>query len=599
MTATASQPGAAPPSQPDAARRWWVFASLLGYRRAWLRGDVIAGLTVWAVLVPEALAYAGIAGVSPVVGLYAAVPALILYAAFGSSRHLVVGPMSATAALSASVVGAFAKGDEALFVTLTTGVALVTGVLCVAAGVVRLGFLASFISEPVLKGFIVGLALTIIIGQVPAGLGVEKGEGNFFEKLWHILTELGDIQWVTAALGVGCLVVVLVLRRVAPKIPGSLVVVVLGILSVTLFHLDDHGVDIVGHIDAGLPQLGLPGATWGQYTDLIGPCLGVMLVGFAEALGAAKTYAAREGYDIDPNRELVGMGAANLGSGLASGMVVNGSLSKTAVNGGAGAKSQVSGLTSAVLTLLTLLFLTSLFESLPEATLAAVVIAAVIELVDVSALRRLWSLATPSVRSLYGTAARDDFYAAVAAALGVLVFDTLPGLVIGVILSLFLLLVRASHPRVAVLVRDDAGAWVDSERAERLGRGGRPVEGVLVVRPESGLFFANADRVRAAVRGLVAAQHPRLVVVDGATVPFVDVEAAEMLATLQTDLARAGARLVVARDVGQVRDELRAALDEHQQPPVFRDVEEAVASLAADDVRPGHPRADGVAGAGA
>ncbi|WP_227994464.1 SulP family inorganic anion transporter [Luteimicrobium xylanilyticum] len=581
MTATAPHASAAPPPSPAPPHAWWVFGSLQGYRRSWLRGDVVAGLTVWAVLVPESLAYAGIAGVSPVVGLYAAVPSLILYAAFGSSRHLIVGPMSATAALSASVVGAFAKGDDALFVTLTTAVALVTGLLCVVAGIARLGFLASFISEPVLKGFIIGLALTIIIGQVPAALGVDKGDGNFFEKLWHILTELGDIQWTTAALAVGCLAVLLVLKRVAPKVPGSLVVVVIGVLAVKVFHLDDHGVDIVGHIDSGLPALGLPGATWTQYTDLIGPCVGVMLIGFAEALGAAKTYAAREGYDIDPNRELLGMGAANIGSGLASGMVVNGSLSKTAVNGSSGAKSQVSGLTAAVLTLLTLLFLTPLFESLPEATLAAVVIAAVIELVDVEALRRLWRLATPTVRTLYGTAARYDFYAALAAALGVLLFDTLPGLVIGIILSLLLLLVRASHARVAVLVRDDAGAWVDAERASQLGRPAHPVDGVLVVRPESGLFFANADRVRSAVRALVAQQHPRLVVVDAATVPFVDVDAAEMLATLQTDLARQGARLAVARDVGQVRDELRAALDRDEQPPVFRDVDDAVASLPA------------------
>jgi SulP family sulfate permease len=580
VTATAPQPSAGP-SAPARARSWWVFASLQGYQRRWLRGDLVAGLTVWAVLVPEALAYAGIAGVSPVVGLYAAVPSLILYAAFGSSRHLVVGPMSATAALSASVVGAFAKGDDALFVTLTTAVALVTGVLCVVAGVARLGFLASFISEPELKGFIIGLALTIIIGQVPAGLGVEKGDGNFFQKLWHILTELGDIQWTTAALGAGCLAVLLVLRRVAPKIPGSLVVVVLGVLAVQVFHLDDHGVAVVGHIDAGLPQLGLPGATWNQYSDLLGPCVGVMLIGFAEALGAAKTYAAREGYDIDPNRELIGMGAANLGSGLASGMVVNGSLSKTAVNGSSGAKSQVSGLTAAVLTLLTLLFLTPLFESLPEAILAAVVIAAVLELVDVAALRRLWNLATPAVRTLYGTAARDDFFAALAAALGVLVFDTLPGLVIGIILSLLLLLARASRARVATLVRDDTGAWVDAERAARLGRPAYPVDGVLVVRPESGLFFANADRVRTAVRALAAAQHPRLVVVDAETVPFVDVDAAAMLATLQTDLARVGARLVVARNIGPVRDELRAALDRQQQPPLFWDVEQAVASLPA------------------
>jgi high affinity sulfate transporter 1 len=539
---------------------------------------VIAGLTVWAVRVPEALAYAAIAGVSPVVGLYAAVPSLVLYAAFGSSRHLVVGPMSATAALSASVVGAFAKGNTPTFVALTTAVAVVTGAMCLCAGALRLGFLASFISEPVLKGFIIGLALTIILGQVPSALGVEKGEGDFFQKLWHVLTELGDIHWLTAVLGVASLAVLVLLRRAAPRVPGSLVVVVLGILAVGVLSLDDHGVELVGHIDAGLPHLGTPDVTWTQTTDLIGPCLGVMLVGFAEALGAAKTYASRAGYDIDANRELVGMGAANLGSGLASGMVVNGSLSKTAVNGAAGAKSQVSGLTAAVLALLTLLFLTRLFENLPEAVLAAVVIMAVLELVDVAALRRLWSLATPSVRTLYGTAARYDFFAALGAALGVLVFDTLPGLVIGVILSLFLLLVRASHVRVAVLARDESGGWVDAARAAHLGRSTTPVDGVLVVRPESGLFFANADGVRATVRALAARERPRLVVVDAETIPFVDVDAAEMFATLRTDLARTGTELVIARDVGRVRDELRAALDQEKQPPVFRDIDQAVAS---------------------
>jgi high affinity sulfate transporter 1 len=556
-----------------------VFASLQGYQRAWLRGDVIAGLTVWAVLVPEALAYATIAGVSPVVGLYAAVPALILYAAFGSSRHLIVGPMSATAALSASVVGEFAKGNTPLFVALTTAVAVVTGALCLVAGVLRLGFLASFISEPVLKGFIIGLALTIIMGQVPSALGVGKGEGDFFHKLWHVLTELGDIQWLTASLAIASLVVLFVLRRVAPKVPGSLVVVLLGIVAVALFSLDDHGVDIVGHIDSGLPSFGTPDVSWSQTTDLIGPCLGVMLVGFAEALGAAKTYASRAGYDIDPNRELIGMGAANVGAGLSSGMVVNGSLSKTAVNGGAGAKSQVSGLTAAVLALLTLLFLTPVFEKLPEAVLAAVVIMAVLELVDIAALRRLWSLATPSVRTLYGTAARDDFFAAIVAALGVLVFDTLPGLIIGVILSLFLLLARASHARVAILVRDDKGDWVDAARAAHNARAASPVDGVLVVRPEAGLFFANAERVRGIVRALAAREHVELVVIDGETVPFVDVDAAQMFATLRTDLARTGTRIAIARDVGQVRDELRAALAQRELPPVFRDVDDAIAAL--------------------
>ncbi|WP_265523599.1 SulP family inorganic anion transporter [Oerskovia flava] len=556
-----------------------LFGSLRGYQRGWLRSDLIAGLTVWAVLVPESLAYATIAGVSPVVGLYAAAPSLVLYTVFGSSRHLVVGPMSATAALSAGVVALYAPGDPAVFTALTTAVALVTGVLCLVAGIARLGFIASFISEPVLKGFIVGMALVIIIGQVPAFLGVEKGEGNFFEKAWAILAQLGTTSLPTAALGVVTLAALLAIRRWAPKVPGSLVAVAVGIVAILVLSLDDEGVAIVGPIDAGLPALGLPDVSWGDYTSLLGPCAGVMLVGFAEALGAAKAYAAREGYDIDPNRELIGMGAANLGSGLASGMVVNGSLSKTAVNGGAGAKSQVSGLTAAVLTVLTLLFLTPVFESLPEATLAAVVIAAVIELVDVRSLRRLYGLQTPTMRRLYGNAARHDFYAAAATTLGVLVFDTLPGLVIGVLLSLFLLLSRASRPHVALLARTTDGRWVDAERRAALGAdGGTSIPGVLVVRVESGLFFANADTVRSRVRDMVADGRPHLVVLDTETVPFVDVDAAGMLATLRTDLARQGATLVLARNVGQVRDELRSAVAADERPEIYPDVESAIAA---------------------
>lgn len=262
--------------------------------------------------------------------------------------------------------------------------------LAVAAGLARLGFVANFISEPVLKGFIVGLALTIIVGQVPKLLSVSKGSGDFFEQLWHLITQLGRAQGLTVAVGLGSLVIVLVLRRLAPVVPTPLVAVLAGILGVHALSLQKHGVEIVGHISGGLPAFGLPHVPAADYLKMTGPAVGVMLVGCAEGLGAAKTYAARNGYQISPNRELIGLGAANLGAGLSSGMVVNGSLSKTAVNGSAGARTQVSGLAVAVLTVVTLLFLTGLFDDLPEATLAAVVIAALIELVDYRRLAALY-----------------------------------------------------------------------------------------------------------------------------------------------------------------------------------------------------------------
>ncbi|MGH3039592.1 MAG: SulP family inorganic anion transporter, partial [Gaiellaceae bacterium] len=301
-------------------------------------------MTVWAVLVPEALAYASIAGVSPVVGLYAAPGALILYAALGSSRHLVTGPMAATAALSAAAVADLATAGSDDFLQLTITLALVTGILAILAGICRLGFLAGFISEPVLKGFIIGLALTIIIGQVPKLFGVEKEEGDFFEQLWGVLGNLDETSGLTLLVGGLSLVLVVALKELAPVVPGSLVTVLLGILAVSVFDLDDHGVTIVGQIESGLPSFGLPDTGLSDYLDIAPAAVGIMLVGFAEGLGAAKTYAAKNHYEVDPNRELLGLGAANLASGLSSGMVVNGSLSKTAVNAGAGARSQVSGL---------------------------------------------------------------------------------------------------------------------------------------------------------------------------------------------------------------------------------------------------------------
>jgi SulP family sulfate permease len=553
-----------------------LFTWLGGYERRWLRRDVVAGLTVWAVLVPEALAYATIAGVSPVVGLYAAPGALIFYAAFGSSRHLVTGPMAATAALSAAAVGELASGGTDAFVQLTITLALVVGILALAAGLLRLGFLASFISEPVLKGFIIGLALTIIAGQLPKLFGVEKTEGDFFEQVGGLLGNLDATSGLTLLVGAASLLLVVGLKEYAPVVPGSLAAVLLGIVAVHLFDLDQHGVAIVGQIQSGLPSFGLPDVAARRCLDLTASAVGVMLIGFVEGLGAAKTYAAKNRYEIDANRELIGLGAANVAAGLSSGMVVNGSLSKTAVNGAAGARSQLSGLVVAALTIVTLLFLTGLFEDLPEATLAAIVIAALIELVDVPALVRLYRFHTRGAGRVYAVAARPDFVAAVAALLGVLVFDTLPGLFIGIAVSLLLLLYRASRPHVAVLGRDPGagGRWSDLERHPDNER----IPGIVVLRPESGLFFANADAVRNAIRAH-ANEGTDAVVLDAETVPAIDLTAVSMLTELAVDLRRDGIELVLARDIGAVRDLVRRGQGEETRLRTYPTVRAAVDAL--------------------
>ena len=278
-----------------------------------------------------------------------------------------------------------------------------------------------------LKGFIIGLALTIVAGQLPKLFGVERVDGVFFEKLWGLSTELGETNGWAVAVGAGSLVLLLLLRRFVPLVPAAMVVVLAGVLASVLLDLPERGVAVVGSIASGLPPFGLPDLRLADYAAVVAGAVGIALVGFAEGLAAAQTYAAKAGYDVDPDRELLGVGVANLGAGLCAGMVVSGSLSKTAVNGGAGARSQASGLVVAALTAVTLLLLTGLFERLPEATLGAVVIVAVAELIDFPALRRLYRIWTSRLGAIYGPAARVDFLASLAALFGVLLFDTLPG----------------------------------------------------------------------------------------------------------------------------------------------------------------------------
>ena len=562
--------------------------SLRGYERSWLRGDLIAGLTVCAILVPQALAYASIARVSPVVGLYAAPGALLLYAALGSSRVLVVGPMAASAALSAATVADLVGPGDERFAAFTAALALAAGLAALIAGLLRLGFLADFISGPVLKGLIIGLALTIIIGQLPKLFGIAPGSGDFFEQAWHLVTHLGDTQGTALLVGTLSLAVIVGLRRLAPGVPGPLVAVTGAIAAVKAFGLD---VRTVGSIASGLPTLGLPDVGLGDSARLAGGAVGVMLIAFTEGLGAAKTFAADSDPRIDANRELIALGGANLAAGLSSGMVVSGSLSKTAVNASAGARTQVSGLLAAALTVVVLLFLTAPFADLPEATLAAVVIAAVVDLVDVRALIELYDTYTKRLGRQFGWVARPDFLAALAALLGVTIFGTLPGLFIGIGASLLLLVYRASRPYVAVLGHTPGpdGAYHDVERHEDA----RSPDGVVILRVESGLYFANAENVRSRILEVGVAPRVRAVILDAETIPFVDVSAARMLVSAHAQLQTRGVRLVVARAVGQVRDVIGCITDENDLTSSFPTIAaavDAVGGISADGVGGAHRR---------
>src|SRR5262245_48601670 len=415
-----------------------ILGWLPAYRREWLLPDVLAGLAVWAVMVPEGMAYSGIVGVPPITGLYTIIPPLIAYALLGTSRVLVVGPDTATGLISALTVGALAAQGSADFNTLTSTLAILIGAFFLLFGALRMGWVAAFIPTPVMRGFIEGLVLVTIIGQVPHLLGINGAAGSFFNKLGSVLQHLPDVSPAPALTGLLSLAAMLLLRHLAPRVPATLVVAVVALILVGLLGGEAAGVSVVGNLPSGLPHLTPPILDPATLWDLAPGALAIVLVGYAEALGGAKAAASQEG-GIDPNQELVAHGPANILSGLFGGFLVVGSLSKTSVAMAAGARTQVANLVAAVLCFLTLVLLTPLFRGLPHPTLAAIVIAAMLHLSKPGYLRDLL------------TRSRWEFTIAAIVIAGELTLGVLHGIVLGVVLSLVMLIYRTTHPQGAVL----------------------------------------------------------------------------------------------------------------------------------------------------
>ena len=376
-----------------------ILSWLPKYQRSWFRGDVIAALTVWALLVPEAMAYAGIAGMPPETGLYAAPLALIAYAIFGTSRHLDVGPSSAVAALSLSVVvglGAVIGSPE--FIILTIALVFMVGIFLIIGGFLRLGVLADFLSRPVLDGFIVGVAISIAVGQLDKVLGFEPEGYDFIPDLLLIITNLDMIHWPTAIVGGISLALLFFLHKFTPKLPAALIVLFLAIAASSLLDFDSRGIHIVGEIPAGLPDFGIPeGLGLDELAAVAAGAVGVALVAFAESVAIARSFGTKFGYEVDANQELIAVGAANLGSGFSGAFVVDGSMSRTSAAVGAGAKTQMVSLVAAGAVLITAAALTPLFTNLPEATLGAIVIHAVWHNISFSNIAQLRNWTMPQL----------------------------------------------------------------------------------------------------------------------------------------------------------------------------------------------------------
>ena len=548
------------------------------YDKGWLSKDAVAGLTLWGLLVPQGMAYAGIAGLPPEAGLYTLVISLLVYALFGTSRHLSVGATSATSALLASsalvAVGAATvdEVDPATYQAYASAFVLVTGLVFLGAGLAKLGFITQFLSKPVMDGFVLGLALFVAVGQLNKLFGVPKPDGNTVEKLIGIVRSIPEANWVTVAVGVVALALLFLLPRLSRKIPAGLVVLFLAIaVSAAMDLSGKYGVVVIGTLPPGLPSLRFDPIPIDAYLGMVLPAVGVLLVAFSEALGVAREFGDRHGYEVNPDQELTAHAATNLVSSLFGGMLAAGGMSGSAVKEGAGAKSQVSNLIAWVATLITLLFLTPLFASLPEAVLAALIIQAV------------WSIIASRKLMRLRLASRTEFWFGWLAMMGVVFIDVLEGMIIGLVASLVFVVYRSSRPHLAVVGRipDMPGVYSELSRHPE----NTPVPGMLIVRLDGPLYYANALTVRDHLKGMIeqADPPPKALILDMRVQAGLDLTSAEMLIALLRDLQSRGLAVRLADVHAAVLDTMRerGVFEVLDEANVLRTVDQAVKHVEA------------------
>jgi high affinity sulfate transporter 1 len=526
------------------------------YRPGWLRYDLAAGAVLTALLVPQGMAYAELAGLPAVTGIYATMIPLLAYAVFGPSRILVLGPDSAVAPVVAAAVIPLAGSDEAARMTVAAGLAVIVGVLCAAGGLGRLGFVTDLLSKPIRVGYLAGIALVVIVDQVPKVLGIDVDGNGVAREAIGIVQSLADLDPVTTAIGVGTIVVLFAFRRWLPRGPGTLVVVLGGIAIVSLAGLEGQ-IATVGEVPPGLPNFAIPSLTPEEIAEIFLAALAISLVAFADTSVLSRSYAARLDQRVDQNQELFALGAANIATGLFQGFPISSSSSRTPAAEAAGSRTQLTGVVAAAALAVILLVATGLLAPLPDATLAGIVIVAVIGLIDVPTLRRLADLN------------RADFGLAIAAFLGVALVGVVAGIGIAVAMSVGALLWRAWHPYAAVLGRvEGLKGYHDRDRHPE----GRQIPGLVLFRFDAPLFFANADRFREEVINAIdASQEPvRRVIIAAEPITDVDSTAEDVLSELLDTLDARGIGLSFAELKGPVKDKVvRYGLESRFATPAF------------------------------
>ena len=518
---------------------------ITSYQREWLRRDLIAGVIVTALIVPKNLGYAGIAGIPLQNGLYAAAAGAVLYAIFGTCRQISMGPSSGLAAVAAAAVLAAGISGEQDVATFVAGITLVSGLLFLLLAVFRMGWIAQFLSRAVVTGFLFGAAIDVVIGELPKLTGTDVSGDNSFQELRSWFGSLAETSGSTLVVGAVALIVVFGLRRVAPRVPGALVLVVGGLLASWVLDLEGRGVAVVGTVPRGLPAFDVPdlGLMWDHVVVVVLAGVAVTLIGFSQTAGDARAFAAKHHYQVDINQESVAQAMANTGAGLLQGMPVSTSLSASSLNDRSGARTGLASLTSGVMVLLTLLVLAPLFSDLPKPVLAALIIEAVVMgMMDLPEMRRLWRVQ------------RFDFWVAIAALVSTLAFGVLAGVVIGIGLSLLWLVRVATNPGIAVLGRQP-GTQVFRELGEHPGD--EQVPGVVIIRLDGGLFFATSDTLEDRLRQVIHTT-PGLfgIVLDCEGINFVDSQGAAKLLEMVELAEESGITLRLARLKTSVRPTL-------------------------------------------
>ncbi len=519
------------------------------YRREWLAKDLIAGVVLTTLLVPQGMAYAELAGLPPITGLYTSIMCLLGYAVFGPSRILVLGPDSSLGPMIAATILPLmaAEGDPERAVALASALALMVAAIMIVAAVVKLGFIADLISKPTMIGYMNGLALTILVGQLPKLFGFSVDADSFLAEVVGFVKGLanGEAVGAAAAVGIAGIVVILVLQRWLPKVPAVLVMVVLAIAAASAFHLAGHGVSLVGVLPKGLPPITIPDVGVSDLGPLFAGALGIALVSLADTISTASAFAARTGQEIQGNGEMIGIGAANLAAGFFQGFPVSTSGSRTAVAERSGAKTQLTGVVGAVLILVMIVFIPGLFRNLPQPALAAVVITASLSLADIPATVRLWRQR------------KVEFLLSVAAFLGVVLLGVLPGIAIAVALSILNVFRRAWRPYETELGRV---AGLEGYHDVHSYPAAEQLPGLVIYRFDAPLFFANAKTFRDEVRRLARTDPPPVwIVIAAEPVTDVDTTAADVLTDLDESLNAQGINLVFA----ELKDPVRAKIERY------------------------------------